>query len=448
MANKKNLRNHKHKRHVFVRRVNYKKRKPTLTSIRNKQKSATSHSNSTQVMPILSHNTGSRIINTQKLQDYTNKLTSHAAQCQQSISVTGEKRSGLASVFTSQCQGCGDVIKLETSEKVDGPAGHKRWESNLAAVWGQMSTGGGHSRLEESMGVLGVPVMSKQSFICTERGIGEWWQRKLEETMLEAGKEERRLAIERNDFHQGIPAVTVIVDGGWSKRSHRHSYNAKSGVAIIIGKETGKILHIGVRNKYCTACTQGIPKEKHVCYKNWEESSSEMETDIIVEGFRNAEKTHGVRYTRFIGDGDSSVYPTLLQSVPVWGRDIKKIECANHACKCYRSSLEKLAADNPTYKGKGGLTEKMRRRLTGAARCAIKMRSKETDKRKAVKLLKQDLVNGPLHCFGYHKGCSSDFCKAIQVPNQSPSSSDSSLTSSNDDDGPDGTVEGIVLSCI
>ena len=49
------------------------------------------------------------------------------------------------------------------------------------------------------------------------------------------------------------------VDGGWSKRSHKHSYNVKSGVAIIIGKETGKLLHIGVRNKFCHACARKIP---------------------------------------------------------------------------------------------------------------------------------------------------------------------------------------------
>ena len=37
-----------------------------------------------------------------------------------------------------------------------------------------------------------------------------------------------------------------------------------------------------------------------------------METDIILEGFQVAEKTHGVRYMRFVRDGDSSVYPTLF----------------------------------------------------------------------------------------------------------------------------------------
>lgn len=99
--------------------------------------------------------------------------------------------------------------------------------------------------------------------------------------MLAAGREEKQLAEERGDLHEGIPAITVVLDGGWSKRSHKHSYNAKSGVAIIIGKETRKLLYIGVRNKYCVSCAKNIPKDRHTCYKNWDASSSEMETDII-----------------------------------------------------------------------------------------------------------------------------------------------------------------------
>ena len=81
----------------------------------------------------------------------------------------------------------------------------------------------------------------------------------MEKAILEAGKEEKRLAEEWGDYHQGVPAITVIVDGGWSKCYHKHSYNAKSGVGIIIGQQTGNILHIGVRNKIllsmCTRCT-------------------------------------------------------------------------------------------------------------------------------------------------------------------------------------------------
>ena len=175
--------------------------------------------------------------------------------------------------------------------------------------------------------------------------------------MAEVGREEKQLAEERGDCRNGLLTITVIVDRGWSKRFHKHSYNANSGVAII-GKETRKLLYIGVCNKFCTACTQGIPRGQHACYKNWDETSSQM---IIVTGFCESERVHGVRYLRFIGDCDSPVYPTLIQGVPQYGHAIKKLECANHACKCYQSGLEKLAQENPAYKGKGGLTQKMRK---------------------------------------------------------------------------------------
>ena len=113
---------------------------------------------------------------------------------------------------------------------------------------------------------------------------------------------------------------------------------------------------------------------------------------------------------RFIDDGESSVYSTLVQNVTSWGWHIEKLECAPHACKCYCSALQNLAQEKTHNKGKGGLTERMRRRLTSAAQCAIKTRSREADVSKAVKLLERDLQNGLYHCFGHHANCSTDFC--------------------------------------
>ncbi len=48
-------------------------------------------------------------------------------------------------------------------------------------------------------------------------------------------REKRQLAIERGEYHEGVPAITVVVDGGWSKRPHKHFYNANSDVGIILG---------------------------------------------------------------------------------------------------------------------------------------------------------------------------------------------------------------------
>ena len=178
--------------------------------------------------------------------------------------------------------------------------------------------------------------------------------------ILAAGVEEKELSMKRNDYHQGVPAVTVICDGGWSKRTHKHTYNALGGVAIIIGEQTKKLLHIDIRNSHCYICSRSESKQiappKHKCYKNWAHSAQSMEADIIVEGFLEAESKHSVRYMRLIADGGSSVYARIQETVPVWGRQVNKLECANHACKCLQSNLEKLVTDKPYYKGRDKLS--------------------------------------------------------------------------------------------
>ncbi len=109
----------------------------------------------------------------------------------------------------------------------------------------------------------------------------------------------------------------------------------------------------------------------------------------------------------------------LHSSVPVWGHRIEKLECANHTCKCYRGALEQLVRDNPSYKGSGGLTLKIRKKLVSGARFAIRMRSKEPDKSKALTALRSDLANGPAHVFRIHTNCSPDFCTTVQKQRQS-----------------------------
>ena len=77
-----------------------------------------------------------------------------------------------------------------------------------------------------------------------------------------------------------------------------------------------------------------------------------MESDVIVEGCKQAEGVHGVRCMKLIADGDSSVSVRIQQEVQIWGQSVTKMECSNHAYKCFRSSLEKLVVYNPQYKGK------------------------------------------------------------------------------------------------
>ena len=186
------------------------------------------------------------------------------------------------------------------------------------------------------------------------------------------------------------------------------------GVVIIIGARTEKLLFIGVRNKYCSICSHAeihnVTPRDHRCFKNWRESSQAMEADIILEGFNEAERMHDLQYTKFIGDGDSFTYSTLVEKGPHWCCNLTKMECSNHACICVHSNLEALISAKPHYKRH--LTKKNIIRSTSGIRCAIKRRSAES--KPSVTKLQHDIRYSINHVMGHHSQCNADFCKVQQ----------------------------------
>lgn len=229
--------------------------------------------------------------------------------------------------------------------------------------------------------------------------------------MKQAGIEEKKMAIEEGDVTKNnVPFISVIVDGGWSHRSHGHRYSANSGVACVIGLRTKKLLHIDVRNKYCSMCTylekKGVPSTHSNCFKNWSGASCSMESDMIVNAFNESERIHGLQYRRMVGDGDSSVHHKIRELVS-YGRFVDKIECTNHLIKNYTKRLFKIR-ENGNAEGRI-LNLTVIKRLKAAARGAIIHHSQE----KNISALKDDLRNSPLHVLGYHGGCKSYFCKKV-----------------------------------
>ncbi len=95
---------------------------------------------------------------------------------------------------------------------------------------------------------------------------------------------------------------------------------------------------------------------------------------------------------------------------------LRKLSVQITVCKCFRTALEKLVADNPSYKGKGKLTKLACIRMTGAMRAAIKVHSlsHKAGNENAALDLKKEMLNIPFHVFGYHTKYSSRFCKVVQ----------------------------------
>ncbi|XP_035205350.1 LOW QUALITY PROTEIN: uncharacterized protein LOC118180357 [Stegodyphus dumicola] len=254
-----------------------------------------------------------------------------------------------------------------------------------------------------------------------ERTTGKIIQGCAQETMCAAIEEEKRQAELRNDKdNDGYHCITVIVDGGWCKRSYGHGYNASSGISVIIGMVTQKILFVGIRNKVCLICSAiedgKMPNKVHLCWRNWNGPSTGMESSAIVEGLNYLQCVHKIRCTRLVGDGDANTMAKVKESVSYGGRVIK-VECANHAVRRYRRALEKLQQNTARFPGAKGIAARKLLKikmplLVRGARVAIKahaLPSHYQHTQEAIDALVSDLRNGPHHIFGKHDACSA-FC--------------------------------------
>lgn len=234
--------------------------------------------------------------------------------------------------------------------------------------------------------------------------------------MEKAGIIERNRALERGQVRaDGVPWITVYVDGSWSKRSYGTNFNSLSGMVGIIGRYTKQLLFVAVRNKFCCICAKAEKKDiepnEHVCYKNWNESAPSMESDMVVEGFSLSEEMHQLRYLQFIADGDSSVFYKIKQKV-TYGNDVKKIECTNHALKNYGKNIRKVKNDTTNdAKGRKILTLKKIGALTKRAQCSIYEHAKKENP--DPNLLREDLRLGLHHVFEDHSACHEGTCNDL-----------------------------------
>lgn len=309
---------------------------------------------------------------------------------------------------------CGHTEKMVTDRE--------KKSLNQLAVLGAMSVGNGFSQEEQKFSTMNMSYMSKTTYSICENISGKIVDTHSKETINAAINTERSLAEERGDVDRdGFTNICAIVDGGWCKRSYGHGYNSSSGVAVIIGAVTQKILFISVRNKICLICIAiadgRIPDKKHVCSKNWSGPSTAMESDIIVEGMKYLEENHNIRCTKVIGDGDTNLMSNIQDSVS-YGRWVKKIECANHAVRRYFRALEKLQKNALKFSGKKGVMARKvllgrMSRLVKGAREAIKNNASPNlskPNENNIQNLISEILNGPAHVFGKHQNCGT-FCK-------------------------------------
>lgn len=319
------------------------------------------------------------------------------------------QKKGFVSTIVLMCNMCDLKINIST----------QKCENVLdqSIVLGTIASGNTFTSMSDIAASMDLPLMSESNFREIQTTMYTTFNNELLLSMKKHGEEEKRIALNKGHINKdGIPFISVYVDGGWAKRSYGHTYNANAGTAVIIGQETKKILFVGVRNKSCLACSRGVSLDKHQCFKNWNGSSGAMEADIVVEGFNKSEEMHGLHYLSIVADGDSSVLKRIRENVS-YGSTVAKTECCNHLIKNYGKYLYRMKNNTSLYHitGRRLLTSTKIRELQTIAKRAIyenatAAESADVSNRERLII---DLKQGPYHVFDDHINCREYYCSHV-----------------------------------
>ncbi|GFU82855.1 uncharacterized protein TNCV_266521 [Trichonephila clavipes] len=202
----------------------------------------------------------------------------------------------------------------------------------------------------------------------------------------------KKAAAEEKIIDGTVNSVVVSGDGTWKTRGH----TSLIGVCALIGADCGKVLDMEVMSSYCKGCdsykgpkfgpkySAFLAKHQIFCKKNHSGSAGGMEVCGMQNIFFRSEQKHGLKYQRYIGDGDSKTFSSIAEKKPYEDSvPIEKIECVGHIQKRMGSRLRKLKAlwgekklsDGKTIGGKGRLTHAIISKLTTFYGNAIRVNS-------------------------------------------------------------------------
>ncbi|CAH1108130.1 unnamed protein product, partial [Psylliodes chrysocephalus] len=339
---------------------------------------------------------GLRIVDAQYLIQQVLNLPHHGLfHCSgDNVKIVKEFKKGLLSKFLLHCNICEETFSINSENPQS-----KTLRINALAVKGAISIGIGSSQLSE------LPPILERMYRNIQNDLGDYYHKAAWSSMIEAGQEKATLAKENGEVDKnGYPLITVVADGSWAKRSYKTNYSSNLGAGAIIGYRTKKILYLSIKNKYCSFCKLFGEEKDHRCYKNWDGSSTEMESKTILDGFHCSMYMHGLRYKYLIADGDSSIYQKILESRPYGNMVVEKIECRNHLLRSCCARLRDIAEKRYSTAGKL-VPVKLRSLLKSnilTLRIAIDKAAKhhresEVAMEHKITNLKPDISNSPYH---------------------------------------------------
>ena len=161
------------------------------------------------------------------------------------------------------------------------------------------------------------------------------------ESMLKAADQIRQQALGDNFSNDAISNISFSGDASW-QRSGFASLN--SIVSLISG---GRVINTEVLIKYCHSSKLWEHKKDSSYYEDWIATHNcpinhKGSAASMIRMFGRPEREKELRYTTYIGDGDTKTYQEVCKSKSCDNVEIVKAECIGHVQKRVRSRLRSL----------------------------------------------------------------------------------------------------------
>lgn len=300
--------------------------------------------------------TGYRILDVEIISELFNEL--YCPACKLEHLKLHEKlieKKGLSSLLFVYCC-CGYEREFRTSRQCG-----KFFDVNTRLTYAMRSIGQGYSSIEKFTALMNLPKpMTQKSYEKLVSSLLKAAQEVAEETMNDAANELK------DDSADDVTDVGISADGSWQRRG----YSSLNGTYTAISLETGKVLDCEIMSRYCKKCKQHeklkkskpemyekwYKKHKKVCTINHVGSAGAMEVTGAERIFNRSIEKRGLRYTEYLGDGDSKGFEVVASKNP--HIKLAKLECVGHVQKRVGTRLRNLKKTVKNLGGKGKLTNK------------------------------------------------------------------------------------------
>ena len=257
--------------------------------------------------------------------------------------------------------------------------GASSYEVNYLSIIAMREIGRGHTSLSTLCGIMNLPPpMNIKAYNDMQEKIASVYKEVANQSMQNAANEfrfkqqhDRIVEMIDNNFENAIADITVSGDGSWQKRG----FSSLNVLVTLIAIDSGKCVDYRILTKSCSSCSSWELRkdtepelyekflESHKCLINHTGSAGSMEAAGLVDCFMSSAETRKLRYTHYVGDGDSKAYLDIVKNDPYPGTVVEKLECVGHIQKRVGNRLRNLRNTVKTLKGRGRLTDKIINKL-------------------------------------------------------------------------------------